>query len=80
MASMWTMLRMPAIVLPLATCQAIATPTSGTDAVDALRRDICTRAWKGVTTSRHDVLTEQTKLEIAQDTAARGAYCKGVLP
>lgn len=72
----------------LATCQAIRIPISGISADKALaeaavlkiRRDICNRAWKGVTTSRNDILTDQTKLEIAQDTAARAAYCKGVLP
>jgi len=56
------------------------TPTSEIDAaLQAMRRDICSRIWRGVTTSRHDVLTDQTAFEIAQDTAARAAYCKGVL-
>ena len=55
-----------------------ATPISAIETSNSIRRDVCLRAWKGVTTSRHDVLTEQTKLEIAQDTNARAAYCKGI--
>lgn len=69
------------ILLPLTACQAIGTRTNAIDqkTIDAIRRDICTRAWLGVTTSRHDVLTEQTKIEIQQDTVARASYCRGIL-
>lgn len=70
MASMLMLLLLPAI---LHGCQ-VTGPTP-TNAIDRIRQDICSRAWRGVTTSRHDVLTDQTALEIAQDTAARKAYC-----
>lgn len=69
-----------ATALALTGCLPGRTLTSATDpkvaaALDAMRRDLCARAWRGVTTSRHDVLTAQTALEIAEDTAARAAYC-----
>lgn len=74
---MSTRLLLLASVSLLTACQSVATPTSVTKTlVDSIRRDTCTRAWKGVTTSRYDVLTEQTALEIEQDTQARAAYCK----
>lgn len=64
------------IVLLLMACQS----TTRTSEIErAYRADICKRAWLGVTTSRHDVLTDQTKLEIEQDTAARKAFCSGAL-
>lgn len=76
MASMWTKQLLLGMLLTLTACQGIETRTNETEsAVERMRQDICRRAWKGVTTSRHDVLTDQTKLEIAQDTAARAAYC-----
>lgn len=76
MRSMLTKPLLLGIALLLAACQAIETRTNETEGtVDSIRRDVCSRIWKGVTTSRHDILTEQTKLEIAQDTAARAAYC-----
>lgn len=77
MANMSMKLPLLATLSLLAACQSIVTPTSETeDLVNRIRRDICSRAWLGVTTSRHDVLTEQTKLEIEKDTRARAAYCR----
>lgn len=83
-ASWSTLPLLLATALLLTACQSIGIPTSVTSpkvdaALDAMRRDVCTRAWRGVTTSRHDLLTDQTKLEIAQDTAARAAYCGGTI-
>lgn len=72
MRSMWTRLLPLASALLLTACQSTETQTSATDAI---RQDLCSRVWKGVTTSRLDVLTGQTKLEIEQDTVARAAYC-----
>lgn len=44
--------------------------------VERIRRDICTKVFVNVTTSRHDILTDETKFLIAQDKASKDAYCR----
>lgn len=70
------MLMMPLLPAILHGCLPMGTTQISAISVERIRRDICTKVFVNVTTSRHDILTDETKFLIAQDKASKNAYCR----